>query len=197
MISYLIQFTLMILVFSFFWREGFLYRGAEALLIAVVISLLLYGSYFYFWIPQIKIASVHPLRFLWFGLGGMILVGELPKFNKLSYLPMHIFIGLGSGMLIVGIIQGFMLPQLGGTLSWQVQGKELILVFSSLLATFLILFFIVHHRIKKIVPPASFFVFFGKLMLYFLLGIMFSGLIFSMATYLSGRIAFLFLPIVK
>jgi hypothetical protein len=197
MIIYLIQFIIIILVFSFFWKQSFLYRGAEALLIAVVISLLIYGSYFYFWLPQIKIASAHPLRFLWFGLGMMILLGELPKFNKLSYLPMYVFIGLASGMLVVGTIQGFMLPQLSNTFSWEVRGKELILIFSSLLTSFFILFFIVYNRIKKIVPPASFFVFFGKLMLYFLLGIMFSGLIFSMATYLSGRIAFLFLPIVK
>ncbi|MGC9365838.1 MAG: hypothetical protein ACP5FK_02215 [bacterium] len=197
MISYLLQFSLIMVVFSFFWKEGFLYRGAEALLIAVVISLLIYSSCFYFLLPQINIASSSPFRFIWFGLGLMILIGEMPRFNKISYFPMHIFVGLGSGILIIGIIQGFMLPQLGSTLFWNVQGKQLILVFISLLSTLIILFFIVHHRIKKIVPPASFFVFFGKLMLYFLLGIMFSGLIFSMAAYLSGRIAYLFLPIIK
>ncbi|MBN1150510.1 hypothetical protein JXA84_04730 [candidate division WOR-3 bacterium] len=191
MVEFAIGILLILAVFSYFWREGFFFRSAELLAQALTLSFLGWASIRFFFAPQLEIASELPLRYIWFVLGGAIVVGEVPKFKKISKFPMSVFLGILTALLLEGIMQGFFIPQAMAfsqfTPSSGFMLQALALMFSSLSV---LLFFVIPDKNQNAFLNAlktS-----GKVVLFFVLGVLLSGMIFTAATYLSGRVAFLF-----
>jgi len=193
MIEYIIGLLLTIAVFSFIYREGILYRAAESLLLSIVLSLILWGGYYYFLKPQIILALENPLRFGWFILGSFILIGEIPFLKKLVKIPLLITTGIGVGIFLIGVVQGFLFPQLKAFVNWSYRGMDLLSVLISFLCSFFVIFFFINNANKnKQSSSIMTLMFISKLILYFSFGVIFSGIIFTMGSYISGRILFVF-----
>ena len=197
MIEYFAGLIIIIVIFSFIFKEGFLYRAAEALLVSVSISLLVWSGYKYFLQPQIVIAIYEPYRFLWFVLGIFIVLGEIPAFKRFSLLAINIFVGLGIGIFLTGVVQGFIFPQLASIFSWDATGKNLILIFFSVSSTFFVLFFFLREDFSRNRGLIYILIIIGKIILFFSIGVIFAALIFTLGSYLSGRVAFLLSPVIK
>lgn len=197
MIEYFAGLLIIIVIFSFIFREGFLYRAAEALLVSVSISLLVWSGYKYFLQPQFVIATYEPYRFLWFVLGAFIVLGELPVFKRFSLLSTNIFVGLGIGMFLTGVVQGFIFPQIASIFSWDATGKNLILIFFSVSSTFFVLIFFLREDFSSNRGIIYILIIIGKIVLFFSIGVIFAALIFTLGTYLSGRVDFLLSPLFK
>jgi len=197
MIEYFAGLLIIIIIFSFIFREGFLYRAAEALLVSVSISLLVWSGYKYFLQPQFVIATYEPYRFLWFVLGAFIVLGELPVFKRFSLLSTNIFVGLGIGIFLTGVVQGFIFPQIASIFSWDATGKNLILIFFSVSSTFFVLIFFLREDFSSNRGIIYILIIIGKIVLFFSIGVIFAALIFTLGTYLSGRVDFLLSPLFK
>lgn len=197
MIEYFAGLLIIIVIFSFIFREGFLYRAAEALLVSVSISLLVWSGYKYFLQPQFVIATYEPYRFLWFVLGAFIVLGELPVFKRFSLLSTNIFVGLGIGIFLTGVVQGFIFPQIASIFSWDATGKNLILIFFSVSSTFFVLIFFLREDFSSNRGIIYILIIIGKIVLFFSIGVIFAALIFTLGTYLSGRVDFLLSPLFK
>lgn len=197
MIEYFAGLLIIIVIFSFIFREGFLYRAAEALLVSVSISLLVWSGYKYFLQPQFVIATYEPYRFLWFVLGAFIVLGELPAFKRFSLLSTNIFVGLGIGIFLTGVVQGFIFPQIASIFSWDATGKNLILIFFSVSSTFFVLIFFLREDFSSNKGIIYILIIIGKIVLFFSIGVIFAALIFTLGTYLSGRVDFLLSPLFK
>lgn len=195
MIEYIIGLLLTIAVFSFIYREGILYRAAESLLLSIVLAMILWGAYYYFLKPQIELALLNPLRFAWFILGFFILICEIPFLKFFLKIPLFIFTGLSIGIFIIGILQGFLFPQLKTFVNWNSTGMNLLSILISFLCSFFVVFFFINNADKKQLSTTSTtLLFIGKLILYFSFAVIFSGIIFTMGSYISGRILFVLSP---
>lgn len=177
-------------VFSYLWRESLIFRSAELLAQSLTLSFLGWALIRFFFAPQLEIASEFPIRYFWFVLGGGIVAGEIPKFKKISNIPMSVFVGIMTALLLEGIVQGFFIPQaLSFSRFTPYSGfmlKALAMIFSSMSV---LLFFIIPGNSDNIFLNSLKRI--GKIVLFFVMGVLLSGLVFTAATYLSGRIAFL------
>lgn len=175
-------------VFSFFWRESFLFRGAELLAYSVTLALISRAVVKYFFEPQLVIASEFMPRYLWFVIGSGIVLGEIPKLKKIARVPMSIFVGVGTALLLEGIVEGFMIPQISAFLHFDPETVPMLKAFAvASTALAVMMFFVLPAQSKN----SAFAVLkvFSKIVLFFVLGVMLSGLVFTVATYISGRIS--------
>ncbi len=187
MTEFIITLALTAAVFSFLWREGFLFRGAELLGTSLTLSLVCFSAVKYFFLPQIKIASDFTPRFLWFVLGVFILLGEIPKLKKASLIPMSVLVGIGTALMLEGVIEGFFVPQITSILRFETGKAKMAASFGSAFAALSVLLFFVipgesENTVAILLKTA------GKAVLFLVMGVLLSALVFTAATYLSGRI---------
>ncbi|MBN1619311.1 hypothetical protein JW890_01170 [candidate division WOR-3 bacterium] len=187
MIESIITLALTAAVFSFLWREGFLFRGAELLGASLTLSLVCFSVVRYFFLPQIKIASDFAPRYLWFVLGVFIVLGEIPKLKKASFIPMSILVGIGTALMLEGVVEGFFIPQITSILRFETGGAKMALSFASAFAALsVMLFFVIPQESENTAAVVSKTA--GKVVLFLVMGVFLSALVFTAATYLSGRI---------
>ena len=189
-------------IFSFLYKDNPFYKLAEHLYVGTSAGYILVYIYF----TSIKPMLIDPISkqhqwilFIPAFFGLMMLTRWFPKIAWLSRWSIAFTVGIGTGLGITGSIQGYLIPQIKGTLialhGWNVALVNNIVIVVGVIATLTYFYFSKEH--KGIVGKTA------KLGITYIMiafGASFGYTVMARISLLIGRMYFLFhtwLPIIK
>jgi hypothetical protein len=187
-------------VFSFLWRDNWLYKFSEALFVGISVGYML-GVY---WRQIAEPRLIVPLFFqhkyyylIACVLGAMYLTRFSRKYGWLSRWPMAALIGFGSGYSIPYAIQATLFKQLSASMLplWSVDGFEFnnFLIVLGILCTLFYFFFSIEHKGKVVKVPVRI----GIIYIMISFGATFGYTVMGRFALLIGRINFLWYKWIK
>jgi len=109
---------LTLMIFSFLYRDNPFYKFAEHVYVGVSAAYTCFYTWDYFLMPKLinPLMQHHWLVIIPGIFGAMMLTRWFPRSAWISRWPIAVSVGVGSGLVVVQYIQGYVVPQIQNTL---------------------------------------------------------------------------------